>query len=49
MRGEYVESDRLATRVAIEASQQLELIPDGTLEIDEALLDGNGMTRRLPT
>jgi hypothetical protein len=44
--GDYVESDRLAEREVIEGSKQLVLIPDGALEIDASLLDGNGMTRR---
>ncbi|OIQ64176.1 hypothetical protein GALL_542740 [mine drainage metagenome] len=45
-RGEHVESDLLATREAIEASSELVLIPEGALELDDSLLDGNGMTRR---
>jgi hypothetical protein len=46
-RGEHVESERLATRDAIESSGTSELIPDGAIEVDASLLDGNGMTRRL--
>lgn len=45
--GAHVESERLATREAIETSKSLELIPDGALEVDASLLDGNGMTRQL--
>ena len=45
--GTYVESERLATREAIEGSENLELIADGALQIDASLLDGNGMTRQI--
>jgi hypothetical protein len=47
--GAYVLSERLATREAIKASSELVLVPEGSLEIDSSLLDGNGMTRPLPT
>lgn len=46
-RGEHIESERLATRETIEASSTLQLIPDGALEVDTSLLDGNGITRRI--
>ncbi|MFZ5721551.1 MAG: hypothetical protein ACOY5Y_18995 [Pseudomonadota bacterium] len=44
--GNYVVSAQLATREAIEATQGLVLIPEGALEVDVSLLDGNGITRR---
>lgn len=43
--GEMEEAQRLARLDVIDASQQLVLIPGGALEVDESLLDGNGMTR----
>lgn len=46
--GDYVVSANLATREAIEATKGLVLIPEGALEVDASLLDGNGMARRLP-
>jgi hypothetical protein len=44
-RGEHVECGRLATLEAIEASSELELVPNSALEVDTSILDGNGMTR----
>lgn len=46
-RDEYVISQRLGTREAIESSAVLEIISTPSWAIDTGLLDGNGMTGRL--
>ncbi len=46
--GDYVVSANLATRETIAAAKGLVLIPEGALEVDASLLDGNGMIRRPP-
>lgn len=43
--GTAVQSRRLATKEAIEASPELEIMPIPYWVVDEAVLDGNGMTR----